>query len=528
MLTTTLDETATMPIRIAENISTRSGAMLVSAVPPMEHSMNTIDWLTRHALATPERTAVVDVSTGNRVTYGDLNGSASRAAGFLESRGIQQGDRVAVLSSNCAEMLYALFACQKLGAIFLPLNFRLPLMELGPILTEAEPALLLYHHEFLDLAQQINLPAIEIHRICDSPPYRRFHPVDWNETQMLLYTSGTTGKPKGAMLSHRMNLWNAINVAVRDLQTSDIALVHSPLYATGGLNVALLPMLFLGGQVVLMKRWDPDEVLQIIEQERVTAFFAGPTQLLMMTQSPKWLTTDLSSLRYIVSGGAPMPSYIMESILQRGVPYRQGFGMTEVGASCFALEAGEARKKPGSIGFPSFSIEARIAGEDGVDVAQGTVGELLLRTPAMIDGYWNNPEATVQALRDGWFHTGDLARQDEDGYYYIVGRKKDMFISAGEKIYPAEIENALATNPRIAKVAVTGVPHPLWGEVGAAAIVVKAGETLTEADVQFFLRPRLARFKLPQIVLFLPELPRSPSGTVQKLEIRRLALEKMQ
>jgi fatty-acyl-CoA synthase len=493
----------------------------------MERSMNTIDWLARHALSTPDRTALVEVASGTRLTYADLNGSVSRAAGFLEARGIQPGDRVAVLSSNCAEMVYALFACQKLGAIFMPLNFRLPLMELGPILAESEPALLLYHPEFLDLAQQINVPAVDIHRLCDAAPYRRFLPVDWNETQMILYTSGTTGTPKGAMLSHRMNLWNAINVAVRDLQTSDVALVHSPLYSTGGLNVALLPMLFLGGQVVLMKRWDPEEVFQIIEQEKVTALFAVPTQILMMTQSPKWQTADLSSLRYIVSGGAPMPMHVAEAVLDRGVPYRQGFGMTEVGANCFALEARDARRKPGSIGFPSFSIEARIVGEDGMDVQTGTVGELVLRTPAMIDGYWNNPQATEQALRDGWFYTGDLARQDQDGYYFIVGRKKDMFISAGEKVYPAEIENALATNPKIARVAVTGVPHPLWGEVGCAAIVVKPGESLTEQDVQFFLRPRLARFKLPQMVLFLPELPRTPAGTIQKLEIRRMALEKI-
>ncbi len=487
--------------------------------------MNTIDWLGRHAISNPDRIALVEVATGNRISYSDLNGYASRAAGFLEARGIQPGDRVAVLSPNCAEMVYTLFACQKLGAIFLPLNYRLPLLELGPILAEAEPTLLLYHREYLDLAQQINLPSIEISRVCDAPPFRGFRAVDSNETQMILYTSGTTGKPKGAMLSHRMNLWNAINVAVRDLITTDIALVHSPLYSTGGLNVALLPMMFLGGQVVLMKRWDPDEVLNVIEQERVTAVFAVPTQFLMLTQSQKWPTADLSSLRYVVSGGAPMPMHLTEAILDRGVPYRQGFGMTEVGANCFALEARDARRKVGSIGFPSFSIEARIVDEEDRDVPAGTVGELLLSTPAMIDGYWKNPEATRQALRDGWFHTGDLARQDEDGYYYIVGRKKDMFISAGEKVYPAEVENALAANPKIAKVTVTGVPHPLWGEVGCAAIVPKPGETMTEQEVQFFLRPRLARFKLPQLVLFLGDLPKGPGG---KLELRRMAMEKMQ
>ena len=223
-----------------------------------------------------------------------------------------------------------------------------------------------------------------------------------------------------------------------------------------------------------------------------------------------------------------MPMHVAEAILDRGVPHKHGFGMTEVGANCFALEPRDTRKKPGSIGFPSFSIEARIVTEDGGDVPLGTVGELVLRTPAMIDGYWNNPEATAQALRDGWFYTGDLARQDQDGYTYIVGRKKDMFISGGEKVYPAEVENALITNPKVAKVAVTGVPHAIWGEVGCAAIVVKPGESLSEEDALFFLRSRVARFKLPQILLFLSELPRGSSGAVDKLEIRRLALEKMQ
>jgi fatty-acyl-CoA synthase len=268
----------------------------------------------------------------------------------------------------------------------------------------------------------------------------------------------------------------------------------------------------------------------VIQRESVSVFFAVPTQFLMMTESPLWHAADLSSLRYVISGGAPMPATLIEKILDRGLDYKQGFGLTEAGVNCFALEARDARRKLGSIGFPNFCIEARIVAyegdEEGHDVPRGAVGELLLRTPAMIDGYWKNPEATASALRDGWFYSGDLARQDEEGYFFIAGRKKDMFISGGENVYPAEIENLLSTHWKIADVAVTGVPHPKWGEVGCAAVVLRAGATAEEAELQEFLRGKLAKYKIPKSVMFMPALPRTHSGKVRKQDIRMMAIER--
>ena len=436
------------------------------------------------------------------------------------------GDRVAVLSPNCPEMLFTLFACQKIGAIFLPLNFRLPFAELNPIVEEAAPILLLFHDDLQTMGKGLGLPCENIRAVCNSQPDCSFEAVDWNEPQMIIYTSGTTGLPKGAMLSHRMNLWNAINFSVRDLWPTDTVLVHSPMFYTGGLNVVTLPIFFLGGRLILMKGWNTDGAFDAIRNERVTVFFAVPTQFLMMTESPLWNVADLSSLRYVISGGALMPAPVIARILQRGLLYKQGFGMTEVGVNCFALEARDAQRKIGSIGFPNFSIEVRLADDEGIDVPPGSVGELLLRTPAMIDGYWRNPEATAAALRGGWFHSGDLARQDEEGYFYIVDRKKDMFISGGENVYPAEIENLLITHEKVAEVAVAGVPHEKWGEVGCAAIVLKAGESAEEEEVVTFLRGKLANFKIPKSIIFLPELPRTHSGKVQKQTIRELAMER--
>jgi fatty-acyl-CoA synthase len=491
--------------------------------------MKTIDWLAKHSLYTPDRTAVVESATGRSWTYLEFNDAACRTAGFLRARGVKPGHRVAVLSHSCAEILFTLFACQKAGAIFLPLNFRLPIAELLPIVEEAGPALLLFHEDFQGAADELGVPRWNIRAVTDSEPDGRFEPVDWNEPQMILYTSGTTGRPKGAMLSHRMNLWNAINFSVRDLWPSDTVLVHSPMFYTGGLNVVTLPIFFLGGRLILMKGWNADEAIEAIERERVTVFFAVPTQFLTMTESPRWATADLASLRYVIGGGAPMPGALIEKILDRGLVYKQGFGMTEAGVNCFALEGRDARRKIGSIGFPNFSIEARIVAyegdDEGQDVPRSSVGELLLRTPAMIDGYWKNPEATAAALRDGWFHSGDLARQDEDGYFYIAGRKKDMYISGGENVYPAEIENLLSAHHKIAEVAVVGVPHEKWGEVGCAAVVLKAGATAEEAEVIEFLRGKLAKYKIPKSVMFVPELPRTHSGKVQKQEICRMAME---
>jgi fatty-acyl-CoA synthase len=492
--------------------------------------MRVIDFLAKRALYSPEKTALVENETGRRLSYFELNAEANRWANYLESLGVAPGDRVAVLAGNSAKIIALFYGVMKLGAIFLPLNFRLEPPELVPVLREAEPALLLYSREFAGkvaaLRDQVHLPrwidydgGAGVERC---PAVRAAAiPVEYDAPVMIIYTSGTTGKPKGAVLSHRMTFWNSLNFIVRDLLATDTVLVHTPMFYTGGLNVITIPSMLIGGTVVLMRGWNADEALRAIERERITIFFGVPTQFLMWLDSPLFEKTDLSSLRYVISGGAPMPWPLIERILARGLVYRQGFGLTEVGVNCFALEARDVLRKPGSIGFPNFCIEARVVDEEDRDVPTGEVGELVMRTPAMIDNYWRNPEATAAALRNGWFHTGDLARVDEEGYFYIAGRKKDMFISGGENVYPAEVEQVLANHPAVAEVTVVPVPHEKWGEVGCAVVVPRAGTSLTEQELIGFCHGKLARYKIPKSVRFLSELPRTHSGKVQKEELKR-------
>ena len=487
--------------------------------------MEAIDWLAKRASYHPEKTALVEAATGRRFSYGELDAQSERAAAYLESVGLRAGDRLAVLSGNSAEVLFAFFGVGRLGAIFVPLNTRLAPPELAAIVERARPSMVFYSGEYAALAEALR-PAFAGARTLtrmDSveTPRRRRPPVDEDAPQMLLFTSGTTGRPKGAVLPHRMLLWNAINFAARDLLPSDTVLAHSPMFYTAGLNVYALPALFAGGTVVLARGWNTDEMFDLIERERVTVFFGVPTQLLMFTNSPRFETADLGSLRYVISGGAPCPAALIERLVERGLAYRQGMGLTEVGPSCFSLEPRDALRKPGSIGFPNIAMEARIVDGEGHDLGAGEVGELALRSPAMCSGYWEDPEATAAAIRGGWFFTGDLARRDTEGYYYIVDRKKDMFISGGENVYPAEVEHVLAGHPAVYEVSVVGVPDAKWGEVGCAAVVLRPGAQCAETDLLRFCEGRLARFKIPKSVRFFAELPRTHSGKVQKSALRK-------
>lgn len=503
------------------------------------------DWIAKHALFTPAKTAIVDLATERRITYAEFNTSANRVANLLEALKIEAGDRVAIIAPSSAEILFTLFGCTKVGAIFVPLNHKLPAAELLPIIENCEPRVLIYSDKFSPIAIELCRKfAFEyVIRLSGEPqngeldwtqslesqsPVRDAAiPVGQNAPQMLLYTSGTTGAPKGVVLPHRMQFFNAINFATRDLNGNDRVLVHTPMFYTGGLNVYTTPSVFLGGTVVIMTQWNADEVLRIIERERITAFFAVPTQFQMMVDSPFWQTTDLASLRWVISGGAPCPLPLIQKLVQRGLRFKQGFGMTEVGVNCFCLEAEDAERKIGSIGFPNFAMEARVVDEDSHNVPANTPGELILRTPAMCDGYWNNPKLTAEAIRDGWFYTGDIAQLDNEGYCYIVDRKKDMFISGGENVYPAQIENLLLQHPKVKEVAVVGVAHPKWGEVGAAAIILRNGQSAKPAEFAAFLQGKIAKFKIPQSFHFVHSLPRTVSQKVQKQELRTLLRENL-
>ena len=502
------------------------------------------DYSGRRALYSPDNLALID--TGKtpelRLTYAELNERANSLANWLRhTAGIGSSDRVAILALDGVEHLDCFFACGKLGAIHTALNWRLHWRELAAVLAQTTPKVLIYSDEFLPAVTELKgqgLPGLNhyVHLDGDGLPGS----VPWNEAlggdsvpvhepdvdestaAALLLTGGTTGAPKAARITHGMIAWNTLNTVIHDLQHDDIYLNVFPLFHTGGLFVYTLPQFILGGTTVLMRRFDPDRTLELIERERVTVFAAVPTIYQALAACPGWPAADLSSLRFCTSGGAPLPvPLVHQYVNEKGIRFKQGFGMTEFGPGVFALAPEDAVRKAGSIGRPNFFVSARVVDDDNRPLGPGKIGELALKGPSRSAGYFNDPQATAEATdTEGWFHTGDLARVDEEGYFTIVDRKKDMFISGGENVYPAEVEAALYRHPAVHLCAVIGVPDARWGEVGLACVALRANAQAGPAELLAFLRDNLARYKVPRRVEILDALPLSSAGKVLKRELR--------
>jgi fatty-acyl-CoA synthase len=338
----------------------------------------------------------------------------------------------------------------------------------------------------------------------------------------LIFTGGTTGLPKAAQVSHRMIGWNTLNTVIHDVTHNDVYLNVFPMFHTGGLFVYTLPQIIFGGATILMRHFDPTRVLELIEREKVTIFGAVPTMYQLIAQAPNWPVADLSSLRFCTSGGAPLPVPLVEQYMrEKGVRFKQGFGMTEFGPGIFALAPEDAIRKAGSVGRPNFYVDARIVDDDNNFLGPDEEGELALKGPSYCSGYFGDPEASVAAVdARGYFHTGDIARYDSEGYFFIVDRKKDMFISGGENIYPAEIERVLYQHPAVLMCAVIGLPDPKWGEVGQACVVLKPGASASAEELLDFMAARLARFKTPKSVEILKNLPISAAGKILKRELK--------
>ncbi|MCC6553309.1 MAG: long-chain fatty acid--CoA ligase [Polyangiaceae bacterium] len=502
------------------------------------------DWMERGERYWPDALAVVDLAKGGagRFTYRALNRRANRLARWLrDEAGVTRGDRVGVLAMNGVETLDALFACGKLGAVLVPFNWRSHPRELVELFHRTAPKALIFDDDFRDATAAVLPEAPSVARalhlggggvlgsaayepaiasVSDAPVQNE--EVDAEDILLLLFTGGTTGLPKGARISYRMIAWNTLNTLIHELQRGDVTITHTPMFHTGGLLVYTLPLLTLGGTVVIMRRWTADEMLEVIERERVTALFCVPTQFQMMMASPRFAATSFRTVRYLTSGGAPLPVPVIHRYReQHGVVFKQGFGMTEFGPGIFSMSPEHAEAKAGSIGRPNYFVDARIVGEDNRPVPPGEIGELVLKGPSASSGYFADPGASGASVdAEGWFHTGDMARMDEDGFYFIADRKKDMFISGGENVYPVEIERALYEHPAVAQCAVIGVPDEKWGEVGKAVVVLKAGAEVGEADLLDHCRGRLARYKVPRSVAFVDALPLSPAGKILKRELR--------
>lgn len=506
------------------------------------------DYLGRREIYSPDTMAIIDAGKepALRLTYREFNKRVNRFANWLrDTAGINKGDRVAILARDGVEHLDCFFACGKLGAVHTALNWRLHWRELVYIIEMTAPSVLLYSDDFIDNVREVQQEikgteheiAYYIHIEGDgvdgsllfddvlagshSSPVT-CETLGKEDTACLLFTGGTTGLPKGAMISHRMINWNVLNTVIHDLHHDDTYLCVFPLFHAGGLFAYVSSQVVFGNTTILTRQFDPVQVLNLIERERVTVFAAVPTMYQMMMQAPNFDEADLSSLRFCTSGGAPLPVPVVEHYTEtKNIKFKQGFGMTEFGPGLFALPPEDAIRKAGSIGRPNFFIDVLVVDDDNNPLGPNQIGELLLKGPSMCSGYYNNPEATAEVVDDGgWFHTGDLVYYDEEWYFYVADRKKDMFISGGENVYPKEIEDVLYKHEAIHMCAVIGVPHEAWGEVGKACVVFKQGKSASEDELIEFLKDNLASYKVPKTVEIMEQLPISSMGKILKRELR--------
>lgn len=491
--------------------------------------MVTTDWAARWAAYLPKAFAFTDGDTGEQLTYAHLNRGGEYLAHYLLAvPGLRHGDRIAILAENTLAYPLLFVAAQKAGFILVPVNYRLSVPELAFILQDAAPALLIAEEQFAlladDAAKQARLTperwsVEDVFARTDEPAaYTGSWPlVSETDPIFILYTSGTTGFPKGVLYTHRMLFWNSVNTALSLVINSESRTLNvMPPFHTGGWNVLMTPLLHRGGHTVLLRKFTACRVLQLLESSKSTVFMAVPTMLRMLAEAPDFATADLRQLRYIIVGGEPLPLPVIEQWHRRGIPIRQGFGMTEVGPNLFSLHQDDATRKIGSIGRPNFYVETSIVDDVGRICPADTPGELLLRGPMVTPGYWRNEEATATAFRDGWFKTGDIVQQDDEGYFYVVGRLKEMYISGGENVYPAEVERWLEKHPDIAEVAVVGVSDEKWGEVGSAFVVLRSGCAPSAESLSEFCREGLARYKVPKYFSLVSELPKNATGKIDR------------
>ncbi|MGI9607004.1 MAG: acyl-CoA synthetase [Acidimicrobiales bacterium] len=495
-------------------------------------------WLHRRVIQTPDRPAIT--FEGTTLTYAEFSERVGRTAGVLRDRGVGSGDRVAYLAFNHPTFLESLFACAQIGAIFVPLNFRLTGPELAFMVADADVHVMIAgpdHRGVLDPARA-DMTSVEhwlaVEGTADSweeleplvgaaTPIQRVAPIDAEDTALIMYTSGTTGHPKGAMLSHANLWWNNIGTMLTGEYTDEeVTLVFAPLFHIGGLNVTTLVVMQRGGHVILHRHFDPAAAINAIEEHRVSSLFGVPAMFLFMSQLPEFDTADLSSIKITICGGAPVPEPLMKRYAGIGVPFQQGYGLTETSPSLTVLTKEFTEAKLGSAGRPVYFMDLKLMAEDGSTVTEPFAkGEICARGPNIMKGYWNRPEATAEAIdADGWFRTGDAGYVDEDGFWFVVDRVKDMVITGGENVYPAEVEEVLLDHPAIAEVAVIGTPSEEWGEAVTAVCSLHGDNGLALDELRTFAGERLARYKLPTRLECVEEIPHNASGKMLKRELR--------
>ena len=504
-------------------------------------NMGTGSWPARRARMSPDKVAFV--YQDRTLTYADVHERSTRLAAQLRSLGVGRGDRVAYLGPNHPAFAETMFATHILGGVFVPLNFRLTAPELAYMLGQSAAEVLVYAPE---CAGEVGVLRDRLgDELCNAgvvalaephPGELEYEPwlargatdpidepVAGDDPALVLYTSGTTGRPKGATLTHENLVWNSLNLMLDvDVAGDEVTLISAPLFHVAALDQTLLPTFLKGATSVIMPRWDVDDCLDLIERYGVTWMFGVTAMFAGLAQSPRWDGADLSSVRNLMSGGAPIPESLIRSYHKRGLVFCQGYGLTETAPGATFLAEGMSETKVGSAGVAHFFVDVRVVRPDLTEVEPGEPGEVLIRGPNVTPGYWEDEGATAAAFTaDGWFRSGDIATRDEDGYLYIIDRVKDMFISGGENVYPAEVESALFAHPAVAECAVVGVPHDTWGEVGRVFVVAMPGAAVEPDELRGFLTTQLAKYKVPVLYDVVDHLPRTGSGKVRKDVLRQ-------
>jgi fatty-acyl-CoA synthase len=504
--------------------------------------MDLSTWIDRHAAFTPDKPALI--YEGETISYAGFASRISRQAATLKARfGIGRGDRVAYLGLNSPEFLTLLFACARLGALFIPLNWRLAAPEHQYILHDAGAKILVCEAEFRENAEGIrpNLPECDfVASDFSAPDWPNLHVpeadtgksdrnphVDLSLPLLLVYTSGTTGHPKGALLTQEALQWNAFNsLHMHDMTSTDRILTVLPMFHVGGLNIQTTPALYIGATVILHRKFDPSAVLATLAADRPDLTVLVPATIGALLARPDWQTADISSLRTMTTGSSSVPHQLIEGFHKRNVPVLQVYGSTETCPISIYLKAADAERKIGSTGQPALNCEIRIVDDFGADVKTGAPGEILVKGPNVMLEYWGNAEATADALRDGWYHTGDIGYVDSDGFVFVNDRKKDVVISGGENIYPAELEMVLSQMAEIERAVVVGRDDQKWGQVPVAVVEKKAGHSIDRETILDRFNGALARFKHPKDVVFVDRLPSNAMGKIQKFSVRAMINDK--
>ena len=495
------------------------------------------DYLSSRSKINGNSVAIHDVDNGTKYTYNDLNDRANRLANFIKDElSVVKGDRVAYISRNRIELIDGYYATAKVGAMMTPYNARLSANELTQLINSERPRVLFYEDIYEDvissIKDKVNVQSYialtndpketseyeNIMKYNNKDVYCK--ELDLEDIHLIIHTGGTTGPPKGGMISHRSELFNSMNeICTWGLNYDDSALILLPLFHTGGWNLLTLPLLHAGGKILISKEFDSKKTLEIIEKERTTLLFGAATIFRMIADLPEFETADLSSLKWVMAGAAPTPINIMEKFWDKGLKFVLGYGMTEAGPNNLSgivhfMTDEEMKSKYASVGRPMYLTQAKVVDENGNEVGVNEVGELLWSGPQIFSGYWDNQKETNKILLDGWVYSGDMVKVDEDGYYYIVGRKKNMFISGGENVFPPEVENALYRISEVNEVCVFGVPDDKWGEVGKAIISLRPNASITKEEIQEILRNELAKYKIPKYIKFVDDIPKNSVGKI--------------